>query len=555
MLQDGLAYDELLASAGQRPAPTEGDSAGPTASTPGRKYAFVMSKKRRASDVSAMTSSEATRKKPRREVEEPQPQPPVPEATELVRPRQRGRKKSTVARVQAEEIVTTETEAVEPEPKPSSPPADVEMTAESPIRPTNTLEVGNSIGVQTEPLPPEPSATTILDSVIPGAQIFSLNWSRSDPSRLTATGDSIWKSWFISPTTNEDERLTHPRIVDHGVQNSKAFISACAIARASGDVALAVEQREGQAELLLQIVSSAALAQETSDTEITCLCPDNDTVVALRWSESADVLLALSTANGRAKISLYAVAPEPHFLDEAILQNFSYDVVWINNTDFITCGAPYLFLFTLSPTLHIAKKLQHTHEFSAMRFDKHTRRVACIDIFKGRLHLLDTKLFQLEASATQEGGIHAAEWQPTQDWIAGAPRILATASPRGTVNIWDARQTLQLLHIFEMGDRVAAQAIAFSPDGQLIAAAGENRVRVWKVMEKPEEGRPILQWQAPSSQQEQEEEQDRMDVERAATSDDEESWAFGQLSWNVDGSRVAYSNGDKLRVLAIWNTV
>jgi len=554
MLQDGLAYDELLASAGQRPAQTEEDSAIPTTSTPRRKYAFIMSKKRRGSDVPPMTSNEATRKKPRREVEEPPP--PVPEATELVRPRQRGRKKSTVARVQAEETVATENEVVEPEPKPSSPPADVEMTADSPIRPSNTLEVGNSVGIQTDPLPPEPSATAILDSTIPGAQIFSLNWSRSDPSQLTATGDSIWQSWFIPPTTMEDEQLTDPRTVNHGVQNNNAFISAIAIARATKDVALAVEQRKGQAELLLQTASNTVPGPATPHTDITCLCPNSDVVVALRWSESADKLLVLSAANGRAKISLYAVSPEPHFVDEAILQNFSFDSVWINNTELITCGTPYLFLFTLSPTLQIAKKLQHAHEFSAMRFDKHTRRVACIDIIAGQLHLLDTKLFQLEASATQEGGIHAAEWQPIdQQWTANTPRILATASPRGTVNIWDARETLQLLHTFEMGDGITAQAISFSPDGQLIAAAGENRVRVWRTMENPETGRPILQWQAPSSQDEQEEEQNRMDVEGTVQADDGESWAFGQLSWNSDGSRLAYSNGDKLRVLAIWNTV
>ena len=553
MLQDGLAYDELLISAGQRPAQTEGDSAMSTTSTPARKYAFVMSKKRRASDAPAMTANEATRKKPRREVEEPQP--PVPEATELVRPRQRGRKKSTVARVQAEETVAVENEVVEPEPKPSSPPADVEMTAESPIRPSNTLEVGHSIGIQTDPLPPKPSATTILDSVIPGAQIFSLNWGRSDPSQLTATGDSIWKSWFIPPTTAEDEQLANPRTLDHGAQNSKAFISASAMARTTEDVALAVEQRQGQAELLLQTASNTALGQATPHTDITCLCPNNDVVVALRWSESADTLLVLSAANKRAKISLYAVAPEPHFVDEAILQNFSFDSVWINDTEFITCGTPYLFLFTLSPTLQITKKLQHDHEFSAMRFDKHTKRVACIDIMAGRLYLLDTKLFQLEASATQEGGIHAAEWQPIQDCTASTPRVLATASPRGTVNIWDARETLQLLHTFEMGDGITAQAIAFSPNGQLIAAAGENRVRVWKAMETPEKGNHVLQWQALTSQEEQEEEQNRMDVEGAAQADDGESWAFGQLSWNSDGSKLAYSNGDKLRVLAIRNTV
>jgi len=554
MLQDGLAYDELLASAGHRPVQSEGDSTTPTTTTSGRKYAFVMSKKRRASDVPAVTSTEATRKKPRREVEEPQP--PVPEATELVRPRQRGRKKSTVARVQAEETVAIENEIVEPEPKPSSPPADVEMTAESSTRPSNTLEIGQSTGAQTDPLPPEPFATTILDSMIPGAQIFSINWGRSDPSQLTATGDSIWKSWFIQPTISEDEQMADSKTVDHGVENSKAFISASAIARVSEDVALAVEQKEGQAELLLQTASNTALGQATPHMDITCLCPNTDVVVALRWSDSANTLLVLSAAKKRAKISLYAVAPEPHFVDQTILQNFSFDAVWINDTEFITCGTPHLFLFTLSPTLQITKKLEHTHEFSAMRFDKHTRRVACIDIMAGRLYLLDTKLFQLEASATQEGGIHAAEWQPIdQRWTANTPRILATASPRGTINIWDARQTLQLLHTFEMGDGITAQAIAFSPDGQLIAAAGGNRIRVWKVMDEADKSKPVLQWQAPSSQEEQEEDQDRMDVERAVPSDYGETWAFGQLSWNADGSRLAYSNGDKLRVLAIWNTV
>jgi len=553
MIQDGLAYDDLLTSANERQAQSEETSGITSTSTNPRKYDFIMNRKRRASDAPAAAPTEAKRKKPRLETAETQQT--MPEATEAVRPRPRGRKKSTVARAAVEDdTVAHEREMTEVEAKPSSPVADVEMTVEAPARPTSTLETGHSVGVQSEPVSTRPSARTIVDLTLPGSQIIQLNWSRSDPSRLTATGDSVWRSWNIPPTLAHGGLPIEPAFKDHTTQRGGYFVSAAAFAKGNEDVAVAVEKRSSQAEVILQSASPATNDQAAT-AQLTCLSPNNGVVISMRWSLITQRLAILSAHDTHCKISVYDPIDDNRFEGELTLPMPTFDIEWVSNAHFVICGPKLLLLGTVSPKLQLVKKLDNDYEFSALRYDRHTKRVACVDIMGGELHLLNpvAKSFELEADAhdTQQGGINAVEWQPLQQVAAeareasGAPRILATASPRGTINLWDARPSttsarasLQLLQTFVMGDHFPAQALSFSPDGQLIAAAGLGRICIWRAVQGKE--MPLIEWEAPGSV-----------AEAKTEGEDEDGFAFGQLSWNASGEQLAYSNGERLRVVAV----
>jgi len=543
MLQDGLAYDDLAASATEGSKTDTTDTAATTARD--GRYSFIMNKKRRASDASAPAPLDQIRKRPRLEANETQQTTPET-ATEPVR-KVRGRKKSTAVKAVAEPEGTTD--SVEPVTNPTSPADDTKIVVDEPAALVSTLEIGTSTGAQSESVP---KATTVLDTTIPDSEILSISWNRSDPAQLTATGSAIWKSWFL-PTAKQPWFASQPDVktVDHAANYGKCFISAAATAKASEAVALAVERKELNAEVIVQTTSSAN-AENTigASVKTTVLVPNSDIVLALRWSEKSNQLLVLSAKtaeNVRCRVSAWDV-PENRFIGEYNLRDTAFDIAWIHDSQFMICGLKFLALATIEPKLRLLKYLEHDQELTAIRWDRHTRRAACISHDEGTIQLVDTKLFSMESKESQDGSVTACEWQPlADDDDLSKLRILATTCHTGIINIWNGRSKLELLHKLDMST-VPAMVLAFSPDGQLIAGAGDDKICIWKT--DMAERKPIIVWQAKEQhiREEQVAQTDQMDVDRA---EDEERWRIGSLSWNKIGSQLAYSNADKLRVVSV----
>jgi len=505
-----------------------------------------MNRKRRVSDAPAPAPIQPIRKRPRLEASETQQTPPEI-ALEPVR-KVRGRKKSTAVKVVAEP--ESAIESAEPITNPTSPAVeDAEIVVDEPAPLVSTLEIGISTGAQSDPIA---EATTVLDITIPDSEILGISWNRSDPAQLTATGSAIWKSWFL-PSTKLSQFTQKPEVktIDHAANYGKCFISATATAKANEAVALAVERKELNAEVIVQNTSSVDTENPTvTNTKTTVLVPNSDIVLALRWSEKSNQLLVLSAKtaeNVRCRVSAWDV-PENRFIGEYNLRDTTFDIAWVQDSQFVICGSKYLAFATVDPKLRLVKYLEHDQELTAVRWDRHTRRAACISHDEGTIQLVDTKLFSMAERESQEGSVTACEWQPLpDDDVLSEPRILATTLHTGTINIWNGRSKLELLYKLEM-NTVPAMVLAFSPDGQLLAGAGDDKICIWK--QDMAEGKPVVVWQATGARmgEEHDEQADRMDVDQA---EDGERWRIGSLSWNMNGSQLAYSNADKLRVVSV----
>lgn len=77
----------------------------------------------------------------------------------------------------------------------------------------------------------------------------------------------------------------------------------------------------------------------------------------------------------------------------------------------------------------------------------------------------------------QPGFVYDVAWSP--DGLILASAVVGTGSEPGSVQVWEAVSGRKL----RSHDQITIYRLAFSPDGQMLAAAGENGVIVWSVVD------------------------------------------------------------------------
>ena len=104
---------------------------------------------------------------------------------------------------------------------------------------------------------------------------------------------------------------------------------------------------------------------------------------------------------------------------------------------------------------------------------------------------------QLAVQTGHSVPVHGVLFSPVVDWKTlgfpgreGSGEIVATGSNDGTVRIWDMA-TLREVRSLPLASGSSIGAIALSPDGKLVAAAGSYLVKIWEIAT----GREILAFQ------------------------------------------------------------
>lgn len=256
-------------------------------------------------------------------------------------------------------------------------------------------------------------------------------------------------------------------------------------------------------------------------------------VFALRWNPSSNLLLCISSVTGGGYVRVWRL-PDTEPVGTEPISHTILDGAWTADSTFVVCGHDTLLNFDIDGN-NLTPRKSHgvPMKWEKVRYDPICRIIACASVEDGRLGLLLPDADDLQISEPLEP-IIGFDFQPIPNPASHMPddsRLLAVSDNQGFITVWDAKRPFKIIHRMTM-DGTSAYNIAFSPDGYLFAAAGLGMVRVWQTDtgEFPKMNLKAT-WKPKDNEWITEGEEEQSDC---------------NLSWDLDGKKLAYSIGNKV---------
>ena len=599
MLQDALAYDQLVADARKTQDYTAGDSDGnlPSATSKNlqKRWGFVDVVNRRPIDrmndlrrASISIPGESKRKRARRDTLESQNA-------------QGGRRKSL--KPTADQETPNVGDAMEIEHEPARQDRDVQETeviqsipedAPPPPPLVHTLEIGQSTGVQVEKGYEERLIETIASHAFPDAEIYEVKWDDIQQNKLLVTGGSLCHSITIEEdltiqdegTELDESPLVYARLVahPHPVLHQSSDLAMFSIAQwknrpGQSQVAAAIEERYrwGEAKGMLKF-----LHEDTSKN----LAEYPNIVLALRWSSKAPRFLTCwhsPTLEGEQSYLIIWNSETGEPVTEYRSSQLMSDAVWTDDDQIICCGDELFCVFRIAADhIEVVQRIDTAHTWEQLRHDPTLGQVVCVSSSEaGVLGLFNNSDGSMHTKRAHEANITNIEWCPREAsaqfdiiFSQDKARILVSGCEDGTIKLWKAGSALECLHSFSLGDAMSVWTTAFSPDGTRLAAVTDQQVHIWELegnmqsqseWTQPDKIKLLAKWieSQPRKVENQAEEAttngdstNHDESENAPTVNDGEIHEEGEeglnsvhcLAWNNSGSRLALTVGSRISI-------
>jgi transducin (beta)-like 1 len=238
---------------------------------------------------------------------------------------------------------------------------------------------------------------------------------------------------------------------------------------------------------------------------------DTGIVFALRYNQESGLLLALAQ-NHATTISIVRISDNTatHLCLKEFSQYNLFDAAWMTPTKFIACGTDILQIFEFishSDSTYEIRLIQ-SHDMHCswyrIKFDPVSQIAALVDEIYEKLRQYNVANEDTKTQAFTDSAISDFAFQPipnpdTYDSNT-TPRLLATSTKDGTIQLWDVMRPFTCVHRLSLpayGNTITMVQISFSPDGYLLAGAGYDTVAVWR----PEEGgQPKAVWRCTDSE-------------------------------------------------------
>ena len=598
MLQDALAYDQLVADARKTQdyaAENHGNLSSTIDESLQKRWGFVDVVKRRPIDrmndlrrASISIPGESKRKRARRDTLESQNA-------------QGGRRKSIKPTTDQETTDVGDVMEIEHETAQQDQDAQeaepVQSIPEEPSPPpplVHTLEIGHSTGVQIEKAEEERLISTIATHAFPDAEIYEVKWDELKQHKLLVTGGSLCHSLTIEedPTVPDssaelDESaasstklVAHPNPIIHQSPDLAMFSIAQWKKQPGGSqIAAAIEERYRWDEVkgMLKLFH-----EDTSKS----LAESPNIVLALRWSSNSPRFLTCwhsSASEGEQSFLIIWDSEKGEPVSEFRSSQPINDAVWVDDDQIICCGDELFCVFKVAADhIEVVQRIDTSHTWEQLRRDSTSGQVVCVSSSEaGVLGLFNNSDGSMHTKAAHEANITNIEWCPRETsvqvegtLIQEKARILVSGCEDGSIKLWKAGPALECLHSFSLGDAMSVWTTAFSPDGTRLAAVTDQQVHIWELegdaqsqseWTQPEKIKLLAKWiESQPKEVENQAEQattngdttNHDEPENALTIDDREMHEEEEeglnsvhcLAWNNSGSRLALTVGSRISI-------
>lgn len=391
---------------------------------------------------------------------------------------------------------------------------------------TLTLSNGQSVGVQSDKVVElGPESTTLT---VPDKNVLHTAWNPQDPAILATGGHALCRIW--TTLTNLYVDILDP--TDDSLVTAMAWSP-------SGDV-LAVATRSHTSDW-----TSMVSLWTKSGKSIAELPAALDMVLIFRWNPSGSHLLAITSSGRDTSALVIWDVQSSQALSPFQLSHVVIDATWSNDRKFLICGHGIIAESIIEGEnitgFHTRADVNKDQSWTSLHFDPSTQTLlfaaeesamlGIIDPF-GRLHTVIAHDAELTTLAFQTRAAH----EPNQ---THSPHLLVTSSLDGDIKIWDSKYPFTTIHSLSLGRSVPAMAIGFSRDGYFVAAANTNRILIWNAKEggtpKASWSGELGTWQGPTNV-----------VDQDSGIGEEDDAPSHSLSWNSDGSKLAYGLGSQV---------
>lgn len=431
--------------------------------------------------------------------------------------------------------VRAESEAVASE-------ADSPTVAEIPI---STLSIGQSTEIQTEVVA-DLAPDAIFSSSIkdPDKLVTQTLWGPPETPAFVTAGKSLLRFHIITKEPGVDLPVVSTALNAYMPQSNYAVTSLCW--KSDGEVIVSAQEETtndlGEAlkkDKLFKLINGGSGCQHISS--------EAGLVTTLRWNESKQLLLAISSDGQQGSIKIWKTPGEEDVPTwSSFTENAIYEAIWISDSTFVVCGINMLQIYEINETPTVKHSLETSVTWEKVKYEPTSNILATMGVngqifYLGILNLAEPTNFQvheypdpyltdIDFRSIRKTG-ETADLSNAPD--ESNPIQLATCAASGVVRVWDANQPFHCLKRLPTTDESQANNIAFSPDGSLLAAAGPDSVTVWDIDKRD---RPLATWRA----------QDTPDNNWDATVDGDFS-----LGWNPDGTNLSIALGNQIAIIPV----
>lgn len=306
---------------------------------------------------------------------------------------------------------------------------------------------------------------------------------------------------------------------------------------------------------ILAVATQADIAESTgtvtlrskSGESIDELPSAHDMILKFLWSPSGAHLLWIATSGRDSSALVVWNVQSAQALPPLPLDSLVMDAAWADDQAFTLCGHNMILDVVIEGDAIVIRRKRTEFDGEArwtnIQVDSLTHTVAVVAEERGILGIIDasSELHQTEAHDAEITALVFQPVSPVSSRSFSSPRLLVTSSLDATIKIWDARHPFTIVHVLSLGHSAPALAVAFTPDGHLLAAAHWHRIMIWNAKDggwpKAAWRGELTKWQTLAN-----------GVDKDSGIGEEDDVSTHSLSWDADGKKLAYGLGSQVRI-------